>query len=290
MAFFTLLPLYCLDLPLIQRHAEVLQPAIDGTLNVLHSCKKNPSLKRVVLTSSSSTARVKEDFDPNVPLDESSWTSLELCERLKLWYALSKTLAEKAAWDFCKENNINLVTVLPSFIVGPSLPLDLCSTANDVLDLLKGAIEKFYWYGRMGYVHIDDVARCHILVYEHENAHGRYLCSSTVIDNNELVSILTARYPALPIPKRFEVLDRPYYEFNTAKLTSLGFKFKTIEEILMGLASRGLVANRLKESDIVRDSTQRPSEFNFCDNYLLSHMQLSKKHQVRIEQVIQEKR
>lgn len=54
------------------------------------------------------------------------------------WYPLSKTLAEKAAWEFCNENGIDLVTVLPTFVIGPSLPSDLCSTACDVLGLLKG--------------------------------------------------------------------------------------------------------------------------------------------------------
>ncbi|KDO68446.1 hypothetical protein CISIN_1g0360952mg, partial [Citrus sinensis] len=152
--------------------------------------------------------------------------------RKKIWYALSKILAEKAAWEFCGHNGIDLVTILPSFVIGPSLPPDLCSTASDVLGLLKGEKEKFQWHGRMGYVHIDDVALCHILVYEHQNSHGRYLCSSTVVDNNELVSLLSTRYPLLPIPERFELLDRPYYEFNTSKLTSLlGFKFKSIEEM-----------------------------------------------------------
>ncbi|KAH9654673.1 tetraketide alpha-pyrone reductase 1 [Citrus sinensis] len=231
--------------------AEIIEPAVNGTLNVLRSCQKNPSLRRVVLTSSSSTVRIRYDFDSKIPLDESSWSSVDLCESLqlmifaliylflrnyvlrkKIWYALSKILAEKAAWEFCGHNGIDLVTILPSFVIGPSLPPDLCSTASDVLGLLKGEKEKFQWHGRMGYVHIDDVALCHILVYEHQNSHGRYLCSSTVVDNNELVSLLSTRYPLLPIPERFELLDRPYYEFNTSKLTSLlGFKFKSIEEM-----------------------------------------------------------
>ncbi|KAK9286232.1 hypothetical protein L1049_014618 [Liquidambar formosana] len=94
-----------------------------------------------------------------------------------------------------------------------------------------GETQKFQWHGRMGYVHIDDVALCHVLVYEHENSHGRYLCSSAVVDNNELVSMLLARYPSLPIPERFEQLDRSYYEFNTSKLKNLGFKFKSIQEM-----------------------------------------------------------
>lgn len=62
----------------------ILDPAINGTLNVLRSCKKNQALKRVVLTSSSSTVRIKEDIDPKVPLDETSWSSMELCKRLQV--------------------------------------------------------------------------------------------------------------------------------------------------------------------------------------------------------------
>lgn len=210
---------------------EILEPAVEGTLNVLRSCKKNPCLKRVILTSSSSAVRVRDDFDPLVPLDESSWSSVEICERLQIWYALSKTLAENAAWEFCNKNGISLITILPAFVIGPSLPPELCSTASDVLGLLKGETEKFQWHGRMGYVHIDDVALSHILVYEHESAHGRYLCSSTVLELDELVSLLSARYPSLPIPKRFQQLNRPFYDFNTTKLKSLGFKFKPVEKM-----------------------------------------------------------
>lgn len=62
----------------------------------------------------------------------------------KVWYALAKTLAEKAAWEFCNKNAIDLVTVLPAFVIGPSLPPDLCSTASDVLGLLKGNFRNSY--------------------------------------------------------------------------------------------------------------------------------------------------
>ncbi|KAK4437549.1 Tetraketide alpha-pyrone reductase 1 [Sesamum alatum] len=220
-----------IGLPKSDPKAEILQPAIDGTLNVLRSCKKNPSLRRVVLTSSSSTVRIRDDFDPALPLDESSWSSEELCHRLNIWYALSKTLAEKAAWKFCEENKIDLVTLLPSFVIGPSLPPSLCSTASDVLGLLRGETEKFQWHGRMGYVHIDDVALSHILLYENENAKGRYLCSSTVVDNHQLAAILSPRYPTLPIPKRFVKHDRPHYELDVSKLKGLGMQFRSIEEM-----------------------------------------------------------
>ncbi|CAI0401262.1 unnamed protein product [Linum tenue] len=224
---------------------EILEPAIKGTLNVLHSCKKNPLMRRVVLTSSSSTVRVREHFNPNHSIDESYWSSEELCERLQLWYCLSKVLAEKTAWKFCKENGIDLVTVLPSFVIGPSLPPDLCSTASDVLGLFKGQVDKFQWHGRMGYVHIDDVALCHILVFETKAATGRYLCSSSVVDNNELASILSARYPSFHIPNRFVELGRPYYELDTSKVRGLGFNFKTIEEMFDDCVASLLEQGRL---------------------------------------------
>ncbi|GAY46194.1 hypothetical protein CUMW_095120 [Citrus unshiu] len=66
---------------------------------------------------------------------------------------------------------------------------------------------------------------------EHQKVHGRYLCISTVVDNNELVSCYQQRYPLLPIPESYCEQNRAYYEFKHVKVDSLlGFKFKSIEE------------------------------------------------------------
>ncbi|CAL4899789.1 unnamed protein product [Urochloa decumbens] len=211
---------------------DMVVPAVNGTLNVLRSCKKNPFLKRVVLTSSSSAVRIRDDVEPNISLDETSWSSVPLCEKKKLWYALAKICAEQAAWEFAKQNNMDLVTVIPSFVIGPSLPNELSFTASDVLGLFKGDTARFSSYGRMGYVHIDDVASCHILLYETSEATGRYLCNSVVLDNNELVSFLSNRYPSYPIPRS---LNNPYgkqsYELNTSKLQKMGVKFRGMQEM-----------------------------------------------------------
>ncbi|KAL5206372.1 hypothetical protein ABZP36_034581 [Zizania latifolia] len=100
---------------------------------------------------------------------------------MKLWYALAKISAEKAAWEFAKENNIDLVAVLPSFVIGPSLSDELSVTASNILGLLQGDTHRFSSYGRMGYVRIDDVASCHILVYKAAEATGRYLTISATL-------------------------------------------------------------------------------------------------------------
>lgn len=70
---------------------------------------------------------------------------------------------------------------------------------------MTGETSKFEFHGRMGYIHIDDIALCHILVYEHKDAHGRYLCSSTVMEHYELASFLASRYPSYPIPRRYSI-------------------------------------------------------------------------------------
>ncbi|RCV28558.1 hypothetical protein SETIT_5G414000v2 [Setaria italica] len=151
---------------------------------------------RVILTSSSSTVRIKDEADlpPNVLLDETSWSSIEYCESLQI-------LAEKAAWEFAKEHKIDLVTVLPTFVIGPSLSPELGPTSSDVLGLFQGETGKFTVYGRMDYVHIDDVASCHILAYEAAGAQGRYICNAAVLDCGDLAALLMRRFPSYPIPK-----------------------------------------------------------------------------------------
>lgn len=155
--------------------AEMLDPAILGTLNVLRSCVK-ASVKRVVLTSSSSAVRFRDDLEqPGVKthLDESSWSSIPLsrCKTnelqrqkiypavsvlrvqnadvprmimlkgslcVQLWYALAKVLSEQEAWKFAFLHSLDLVVVIPSFVIGPCLPPRLSKTARDVVDLLNG--------------------------------------------------------------------------------------------------------------------------------------------------------
>jgi nucleoside-diphosphate-sugar epimerase len=152
----------------------------------------------------------------------------------QLWYALAKVFAEKAAWEFAKENGIDLVTVLPSFVIGPSLSNELCETASDVLGLLQGTV-LYFKYHHLSYKvcyawtssrtkpifsvnffislnqaneGLKEVSMSsHILVYETPEATGRYLCSSVVLDNNELVSLLAKRYPVFPVPRRSVVVQ-----------------------------------------------------------------------------------
>ncbi|KAJ0039271.1 hypothetical protein Pint_23926 [Pistacia integerrima] len=97
---------------------ELINPAVKGTLNVLRSCAKVPSIKRVHLF-----VRSQRFVDMLIP---------------RLWYALSKTLAEEAAWKFAQENGIDLFAINPGLVIGPFLQPTLCSSVEPILNLAKG--------------------------------------------------------------------------------------------------------------------------------------------------------
>lgn len=70
-----------ITLPLIILQETLIDPCIKGTLNVLKSCSKASSVKRVVLTSSCSSIRYREDAQQVSPLNESHWSDPEYCKQ-----------------------------------------------------------------------------------------------------------------------------------------------------------------------------------------------------------------
>jgi dihydroflavonol-4-reductase len=104
-----------------RREADVIVPARQGTLRVLRAAAR-AGAKRVVYLSSvvaMFTGRENEDR----LFTETDWPNMD---RPVGPYEKSKTLAERAAWDFIKgpenENRLELSVVNPPFVYGP--PLD----------------------------------------------------------------------------------------------------------------------------------------------------------------------
>ncbi|RHN65500.1 putative NAD(P)-binding domain-containing protein [Medicago truncatula] len=111
---------------------------LKGTLNVLKSCAKFPSLKRVVLTSSiAAVAYNKKPQTLDVVVDETWFTDHDLCRESNLWYVVLKKLAEDSAWKFVRENNIiDMVTTKPAMVIGPLLQPVLKTSAAAILHLI----------------------------------------------------------------------------------------------------------------------------------------------------------
>ncbi|XLS85945.1 hypothetical protein HN51_036111 [Arachis hypogaea] len=210
--------------------AELLDPALKGTLNVLQSCAKSPSVKRVVLTSSMAAVSYNgKPRTPEVVVDETWFSDPDFCRESKMWYVLSKTLAEDAAWKFAKENNIDIVTINPAMVIGPLLQPVLNTSAAAVLNVTNGA--QTFPNATFGWVNVKDVANAHIQAYEIPSASGRYCLVERVVHFSELVKILRDLYPTLPLPQRpaDDKPSVPTYQVSKEKAKSLGLEFIPLE-------------------------------------------------------------
>ncbi|RWR90270.1 cinnamoyl-CoA reductase 2 [Cinnamomum micranthum f. kanehirae] len=227
-------------------HLELVLPAVQGTLNVLEASRMVKA-RRVVLTSSIS-ALVPNPGWPHhaAPVDESSWTDLDYCKSRQKWYPVSKTMAEKAAWDYSKRHGIDIVTVHPSTCLGPLLQQGLNASSALLRNLLQGSkdTQEYHW---LGCVHVRDVANAHVLLFETPCASGRYLCTNGIYQFKDFAETVANLCPEYPI-HRFEEETQPgLMECKDAamRLIDLGLVFTPIEEIIQdaveSLKERGFV-------------------------------------------------
>ena len=165
---------------------ELVDPAVNGTRNVLASCER-ARVARVVLTSS--MAAVTDEPDSTRVLTEGDWNTRSSLERNPYYY--SKTLAERAAWDFMRQRQplFDLIAINPFLVIGPSLVPGL-NTSNQVLvDLLKGTypgIVGLTW----GFVDVRDVAAAHVRAMDTPSASGRYICAGETASMRTVVGVL----------------------------------------------------------------------------------------------------
>ncbi|KUL30676.1 SDR family oxidoreductase [Chlorobium limicola] len=179
---------------------DLVKPALEGTSAVMEAALKTSGLKRLVLTSS--VAAITDEPDSSKVFTEHDWNTRSSLQRHPYHY--SKTLAERAAWDFIdrKKPDFDLITINPAMVTGPSVGSGLNTTNAMIRDIMNGVypgIMDINW----GFVDVRDTARAHILAMEKVSARGRYLCSAEVIDMRELVELLSlSGYGNYPLPKR----------------------------------------------------------------------------------------
>jgi nucleoside-diphosphate-sugar epimerase len=124
---------------------ELVKPAVDGTLSALKAAHKH-GVKRVVITSSLSAVSVGNDPIPEY-FTEESWSPVDKLQDVAIAYSLSKTLSEKAAWDYqtsLGEQAFELISICPALVVGPSFVVGGGNfhSGNFLTKLMKGEMGK----------------------------------------------------------------------------------------------------------------------------------------------------
>lgn len=210
-----------------------MDPAVKGTLNVLRSCAKSPSVRRVVITSSTASVICNKNMStPGVVADETWYSDPEFCEQRKDWYRLSKTLAEQAAWKFAKENGIDLVTLHPGLVIGPLPQPTLNFSCEAIVNIIKEGKEASSGGGIYRLVDVRDVANAHILAFEVPSANGRYCLVGANGYSSSLLKILQKFYPSITIPGNFEENGLPLtpaFQISGERAKTIGVKYTSLE-------------------------------------------------------------
>ena len=150
---------------------ELIKPAKEGTLRALNAAKK-AGIKRVVLTSS--VAAVNSHMKSGTS-DHTTWTNIN--SKYVTPYQKSKTIAEKAAWDFYNNqdnsNKMELAVINPGGVMGPQLGNDLGGASTQIVSQLISG--KFPMIPALSFPFIDvrDVAILHLKAMTTPDADGK---------------------------------------------------------------------------------------------------------------------
>ncbi|PAN33912.1 hypothetical protein PAHAL_6G056000 [Panicum hallii] len=210
--------------------ADVIAPAVTGTLNVLKACKE-AEVKRVVVVSSVSAVFNNPNWPKGKAFTEDSWSDEEYCRKNEEWYFLSKTLAEHEAFAYAAKTGLDIVTICPSLVIGPLMQRTVNTSVKVFLSYIKGDQETVQ-NGFKNLVDVRDVADALLLAYENPQASGRYLCNSLPIRVSDIVNILIkSSFPTYTYPKNFVEFEGGY-TYDTEKLRKLGWTYRPMEETL----------------------------------------------------------
>ncbi|KAL4443929.1 hypothetical protein ABPG75_011666 [Micractinium tetrahymenae] len=217
--------------------AQLVDPAVKGTRNVMAAAAKNKaSVRRVVLTSS--CAAIKGMGNPVPPVQgstysEEDWNETSTVDKGEAYW-VSKVQAERAAWEAAKQAGLDLVTILPEFIMGPVI-----SSRSDATSLgyMKAWVEGSEHSGAPVFADVRDVARAHVLAAETPSASGRYIVSNSHSTPGAHISAwLQERFPDF----EFAAGDpgEPEEQINNSRVQrELGLAITPVKETVLDMAA-----------------------------------------------------
>lgn len=171
---------------------EIIEPSVIGGINVLKAAKEG-GVKKVVFTSGN--VAMGSDSSSEKIFTENDWN-----DNAKSPYVVAKTQAEKNAWEFAKQNNLNMVSINPAAVIGPGFYRHTGST-EFFEEIMRNKIPGIFPLN-LNYVDARDVAKAHLLAYKNKAAKGRYLISDEFFTLKEMLQLIKELEPNIVIPKK----------------------------------------------------------------------------------------
>ena len=175
-----------------KRESDLIKPAVEGTLNVLKACT-NKRVNRVVFTSSLAAVASLGKHMKEV-WNEDDWNDIKKAAP----YEKSKTLAEKAAWQYYQElppeNRFKLTSINPTLILGPAIVKTDFTSGELIKQFMTN---KLIGIPKINFACVDvrDCARAHVLAMESDISGGkRYICSTESVWMKDIGNILRTEF------------------------------------------------------------------------------------------------
>lgn len=179
---------------------ELIRPAVDGTLRALKAAEA-AGIKRVVLTSSNAAIYKDANKPKEAPSDETNWTTPDA--DFVTAYEASKTLAERAAWDFVGEHpEMELTAINPGAVFGP--PMDgRFGTSLELVERIMSGKDPMAPPFEIRVVDVRDVAMLHVAAIDLEAAKGeRFSATAGMMSFLDMANALRAWDPSLKMAKK----------------------------------------------------------------------------------------
>lgn len=218
---------------------EAFRPAREGILRILKYAKK-AGVKRVVMTSNFGAVGFTQT-DKSRETTEADWTDNR--NKAVSVYERSKTLAEKAAWDFIRTDggNLEFATINPVAILGPSLDAHVSGSFHLLQNLLNGKMKAIPNIP-LNIVDVRDVADLHIKAMEIPEANGKRFIASAdgQISLPEIAELLKKERPELS--QKVSSTRVPNFVLSIASL----FNHQAKEGVLLAKMNRNLSTRNAK--------------------------------------------
>ncbi|KAG9098033.1 methylglyoxal reductase (NADPH-dependent) gre2 [Ceratobasidium sp. 392] len=227
---------------------DLLEPAILGTTGILKSIKAHgPTVKRVVITSSfASMIDRSKGNRPGYVYSEKDWNPTTFEESQKdpaSGYYGSKTLAEKAAWDFVKNEKpgFDLTTVYGPALQEITSLSSLNTSSAAFYALFSGQKKELANASIWLWTDVRNAAEAHIAAFEKPGtANERFFICEGRFNMNQAADTIWKYYPeraaAKGIPKSNPAIDYPasgtYVPDNTKSKNVLGINYIPFESML----------------------------------------------------------
>ncbi|KAJ5112894.1 hypothetical protein N7456_001428 [Penicillium angulare] len=232
-------------------------PALKGTETICEAAQREPTIRRLIIMSSfASVYDASLGLQPGRVYTEKDWSPLTYedgvnATAVPIAYRASKVVAERAAWDYVKNNPVNyqLVTLCPGMVFGKMIhsisSLSQLNASNQIVwDVLKA--------GRDGeipitkapvWVDVEDLADvCRKSLVFDAAGHERFLVTSSSYDTQEIADVIRAQLPErhrAPTGQPGARIADTHYSCDSGKVqAALGVSFRGLKESIVPLAGQ----------------------------------------------------